>query len=123
MPLVETRISCNEPVQLLAKFGTKAEAWKIELDDTPVFFKGAFYLGHRGDVQFSARNISGMDLVFMIEPKGSGTLYLALPKSTISFPVKGKTVSTPYDKIAIIVGKPAFRQETVKSDFRNLFKR
>ena len=123
LPLIESRIQCNAPTRLLTKIGTKVEIWKVELDDTPVYFKGAFYLGHQGDVTLNTRNPGGMNFIFMIEPKGVGTIYLALPKTTMKLPMDAKMICMPYDRIAIITGDPSFRTETIKSDLKNIRKK
>jgi len=121
MPLVESSITANAPISVLAKIGTKLEVWKVNLTDMPFYFKGQFYLGHSGEMNFTARKLDFDNFQFMIEPKGNGTLYLALPKGITNLDVKGRKISTPSDKIAIIIGNPEFKKQTNREELKSLF--
>lgn len=123
LPLVESVISVAKPARLLAKFGTKVEVWALELDDQPVYFRGSFYLGHKGDISLTARKLSFNDLVFMVEPKGTGTIYLALPKNTQSIALDGQSICVPSDTIALIKGEPEFKAQGLLNETKDIFKK
>lgn len=123
LPLMENVITVEAPTKMLAKFGTKVEVWALKLDEQPVYFKGAFYLGQRGDITLSARKLSLNDAVFMVEPKGNGTIYLALPKNTQSIPLGGQTICVPGDTIALIKGEPEFKVQGLINETRDIFKK
>lgn len=123
LPVIETKITVAKPMKMLARVGTKVEVWELELGDKPVFFKGAFYLGHKGDITLTARKLNAGDLLFMVEPKGTGKVYLAFPKNVIGLPLNGKTVCTPSDTIALIIGQPEFKNEGLKAELRDLLKK
>lgn len=123
MPLMQTSITTQTPTSILAKFGTKAEIWSLKLDGSSVYFKGAFYLGHIGDVELSAKKLSFDNLLFMVEPKGTGTVYLALPKGLSKIPVGARRISTPYDRIALIIGEPEFQKYSTKEEFKHIFRK
>jgi len=121
LPLIETDIAVTEPTKLLARVGTKVEIWELELDDQPVYFKGAFYLGHRGDITLKARKLNFNDFIFMVEPGGTGTVFLAFPKNILRLPLNGGTICTPNDTIALIMGEPNFENISLKKEAKDIF--
>ena len=123
MPILQTKLEVSAPTRVLAKYGTKAEAWAIELSDQPLFFRGAFYLGHKGEVTLTARKLSLGDVVFLVEATGSGTLYLAFPKNTQSVVLGGDKFCVPGDNIALIKGEPEFNAMGLMKETKDIFKK
>lgn len=124
MPLTQTVLTCNEDTQIFAKIGTKREIWSVDLSgDLPILFRGKYYLGHTGDVELQAKKVSFDHLMFFVEAKGSGMLYLALPKALTKIGLKGRKLSTNTNNIAVICGSPEVRKRTNKEEFKMLFKR
>ena len=123
LPLFENEISVTDPTKLLAQAGTINEIWELELDDTPVFFKGGCYLGRRGDVTLNLRKLNFNDFLYMVEPTGTGKIYLSFPTNILGLPLKGRTICTSKYTIALIKGEPEFKNYTVKKEFKDLFKK
>ena len=123
LPLFENEISVTDPTKLLAQAGTINEIWELELDDTPVFFKGGCYLSRRGDVTLNLRKLNFNDFLYMVEPTGTGEIYLSFPTNILGLPLKGRTICTSKYTIALIKGEPEFKNYTVKKEFKDLFKK
>jgi len=123
MPLLQTKLEVTDPTRVLVQFGTKVEAWSVEMSDQPIFFKGAFYLGHKGDITLAARKLSLGDAVFLVEAKGSGILYLGLPKNVHAIPVGDTTYCIQSDSIALIKGEPQFNAMGLVEETKDIFKK
>jgi len=124
MPLMQTAVTSKIETEIIAKFGTKKEIWSLPVKDSDIiYFKGSLYLGHSGRLTFDARKISFNNLMFRVQPKGEGTLFLGLPKGLTSLALEGKTYCTNADYVAVIIGEPAIRELSSKEEFKILKKK
>ncbi len=124
MPIMQKSLVSKTSTRLLAKFGSKYDVWAISLDgESPFFFRGKFYLGQRGPLTFEVKRLSLDHFLFLVQPKGKGMLYLALPKDLTQIALEGRTLTTTTDNIAMIPGEADLRKLSSKEELKMMFRK